>query len=1172
MCKQLLFFVLLCTQITTTFSQKDSIVIQKPNYSSILGPPFGIHFKLSGDKTKIAFLVDKNIEIWDVSSRRILFKKEIGNTDHLFGLNHSGDVFYVFKKNPKANNLNTKENLCVFYDIYQKEPILKLKLDIIDVIKFDKSGLRFGVIKNGKIINQTIDFYRKEKNRYYLEHTLKKPVRNLNSYIFDLEFTSDKKKFNLFITEDATKDSPVIFQEWRLENYSHLRSKKSNGFNYNSVLKNLINDVANINEFIPSNRNLNQKMLVKNINSNYKNYIELFDFKSGMTRTSFNNNIGFLKVEIINEKLIATINTDYSISIWNIDSENLISRMDPIEVPTSQTNSKTIQTLKISSIAVNENQNEVYFSIKGRGKLRVWNYKYGRQEIFNTKILPVMLPFFTSDSTIVYKKGKHIEHYNFKKLKVIDKIKERNDGTRNFDFKYDINSGIGAIKVRDQLKILSVNPLKIIDSISLKTLRPYPLSDPIVVSDKLEHIAIIENPNLSLKESATLNNEGNLDVTKIRKLSLIPPSSQKIKKLYENRIASKIKLYQHNRKKIIPKGEIEIPKYAISDVSFSEDNQNMVINSYNIKNFYPAVDVKWSTYLYNINFKSLKEVLNRVNGSSSFSPFSKLLCSINETINYYIIEIRNYNDLATINELKIDTTHKVNKKRIELSQELKFLNESMILFYGKEKNLLINLKSGKQTFLDLGFEHFDIKHSDSLIVSSNTGLQFYSKNLKKIFSKYFHKDMTSSLIIDNNLNYLNKGKGYELVSLFKNNRTYGFEQFDLKYHRPDLVIESIKKTIGDSIYEMKELYELAHKKRLERMGKKEEAFQSDIQAPELTITNKARLPYKTDNPVVNIDIKAADRKYHLNKLQISVNGTLIRNPDYKLQQKTISKTIPLPLSNGTNKILISVINDQGVSSDLEEIQMEYAGQPIVSRLYIVSLGVSAYQHLKTTPNSSRDAIRLGKAFKQINTKQVYSLSLTDQQVTKNNLKQVSEFLSQTRENDVILFFASGHAIQIKGEYFFCTGSSNIDNITTTGITYNDFDNLLGSTKSRNRLLILNTCYSGEIFNANTIQEMKAIDLMRKVFEDLKVTNGTTVISASEGTDKYYESPNTGNGIITLAILDLINSKQEITAQEFCKEIITYCTRKSNEDPFETKTNKNIPLIRHNNIDNNFRMW
>lgn len=96
--------------------------------------------------------------------------------------------------------------------------------------------------------------------------------------------------------------------------------------------------------------------------------------------------------------------------------------------------------------------------------------------------------------------------------------------------------------------------------------------------------------------------------------------------------------------------------------------------------------------------------------------------------------------------------------------------------------------------------------------------------------------------------------------------------------------------------------------------------------------------------------------------------------------------------------------------------------------------------------------------------------------------------------------------------------------------------------------------------------------MRKVFEDLKLINSTTVISASEGTNKYYENNTKGNGMITLAILEILNLREKITVQEFCKEIIQYSTTKSNEDPFESKLNKNIPLIRHNNIYNNFRMW
>ncbi|WP_108809088.1 caspase family protein [Aquimarina spinulae] len=1165
---KLLFLFLLIIQTNSTFSQKKStIIIQKSNYFSVSGPPFGINFKLSGDKSKIAFLTDEDIEIWDISSRRILFKKEIGNNAHRFGLNYSGDIFYVFKE-----NTNKKKSLCVFYEITQKEPILTVKLDIIDIIKFDKKGEKFGIIKNGKIINQTIDFYKKEKNKYIIDYTLKKPYKNLFSFVFDLEFTSDEKYFDLFIAENCTKDSPVIFQKWHIENYSLISSKKSNGFNYGCIMTNLINNFTLINEYKPSSKNLNEKLLVNNISLRGKKHAELFDFKSGTIRSISNSNIGFLKVEIINKRLIATINADYSISIWDIQSGNLINRMNSIKVSTTQTKLKTTPPLKISNISVNESKNEVYFSIKGRGQIWVWNYKHNQQEIFSTNILPVTYPFFTSDSTIIYKKGNHIIQYDFKKLKVIDKIKERNDGTRNFDFKYDLNAGIGVIKVRDQLKILGINPLKIIDSISLKTLRPYPLSDPIFISKKLKHIAIIENPDLSMQESAILNNEGNLDVSKINTLSMIPPSSKKIKNLYKNKSSSNVNLYQINNQSITTNGRIKIPMYAINDISFSEDNQKILINSFNFKNFNPEVDIRWSTYLYDINSKSLKEILNNVNGNSSFSRFSKLLCSINETGNHYIIEIRNYNDLKTINKLKISSSYSVSKEKIELSRKLKFLNKSLILFYGKEKNLLVNLKSGKQTFLDLNYDHFDIRQSDSLIVSSNTGLEFFSKNFKKIFSKYFHKDMTSSLIIDNKLNYLNKGKGYELVSLFKNNRTYGFEQFDLKYHRPDLVIESIKETISDSIYNTKELYELAYKKRVQRIGKKEKELQSDIHAPKLTITNKSLLPNKTDNQVIDIDVKAIDHRYFLKNLQISVNGILIRKPNHELKGKSFSETIPLVLSNGKNKILISVINEQGTSSDQEEIHIEYVGQPISSDLYIVSLGVSEYQYLKNTPNSSKDAQKIAEAFKQINTTTIKSLSLINEQVTPNNLKQISEFLSQAKENDVILFFVSGHAIQAESEYFFCTSTSKIDNITTTGITYTDFDNLLGNTRSRNRLLILNTCYSGEVFEANTIKEIEAVNLMRKVFEDLKLTNGTTVISASEGTNKYYESNTKGNGIITLAILDILNLKEKITVQEFCKDIIQYCTTKSDEDPFESKLNKNIPLIRHNNIYNNFRMW
>ncbi len=1190
MYSKLLFFIFFTALINNTFSQeKTPLIIQKSNYSKETpAPPFGINFKISGDKSKIAFLVQNHIEIWDIPSRKILFKKRIENNAVRFGLNYTGNMFYVFKNNSKGLNSSKKQYICELHNIIETKPFLTLNLDIIDIIKFSKNDSKIAIIKNGKIINQTIDFYKRKNNTYNLNYTLKKPNKGMASFIFDLEFSDNEKFVDLFISEDCTKDSPVIFQKRNAQNYSLIEEKKSNEYNHNRVILNMVNNLLPIKRQKLSSKNLKEKILV----NNNKNYIELFDFNSRILSKKIHSNTTFLNVKIVNKELIVTLNSDNSISIWNIHSEKLVTRMKPIEIPKTEVElriekflktKKPIKTLKIANIAVNEKRNEIYFSIREKKEIKIWNYERNSIEDFETDILPVKFPFFTSDSTIVYKKGNYIEHYNFKKLKVIDCLKEEHNDLRNFDFKYDYDSGLGLIKTRGELKILKINPLEVKDSIKIKTLRPPPLSDEVYASKKFKHIAIVENPGISIHQHEILNNEGELDIDhfqkSIQKYTNLPNPSQKYNNWLENAYSCDINLYELNNKLNITREKwkyrkVQIPKYAVSSVSFSEDNEKMIVNSFNVKNgdIFEG-NIIWSTYIYDFTSKSLKRILKNIKGCSWFNPFSKTIISINEINDTYNIEVRVYKDFKSDNDLKITSLYSIEKKEFEVFQSIKFLNESEILIYGKTNTILINLKTGNKKFLDTGFSHLDVNKKNSLIVSNNISLNFYSKNFKKIYSNYFHKDMKSSLIINENLNYWNFKRGGDLVSLLKNNRIYNFEQFDLKHNRPDIVIESIKETLGDSIINNKELYKLAYKKRLERINKKEEELESGFHTPELTIINKALIPNKTNNSTININIKALDNLYNLEKLQLSVNGVIIKNLTNKLiSKKEFSTIVPLKLSNGKNKILISVINEKGISSFKEELNIEYVGLKEISNLFIVSLGVSKYQYLNNTPNSSKDAYTLTEAFKKTSSNTIKRLTLTDNQVTKNSIKQISAFLSQAKENDVILFFVSGHALLKENEYFFCTSNSSLKNITETGINYNDFDELLGNTKSRNRLLILNTCYSGEIFNASTIKEIEAINLMRTVFEDLKLTNGTTVISASEGTNKYYESNTKGNGLITLSILNLINSKKEITVEEFCNEIIQYCTIQNQKDPFNNKLQKNIPLVRHNNIYNNFRIW
>ncbi|WP_299434976.1 caspase family protein [uncultured Aquimarina sp.] len=1168
---------ILCAQ------NQEILIAQKPASETSKTPQtLGINFNLSGDKSKLILVTDNQLEIWNTNSRRILLKKELGSEKNTrkFEINYNGNIYAILKSDPKVKKHHSIE----FYRIQDDKPFLILDsktdnlIDGITKIRFNKQGDKIAVIhrKHG------IKFYQIGDGLFSILKHLTIP-KNRFTNIRGFDFSNDDKHFFILAGNDLRHNSPITYQKWNLNSFELKEEVVSKDFGLNSsflseAYSNLGHKIAspgwNLEHGLFINckymQTLTKSKRVGTINPTDKSYLELYSATTKTTRNILSHKYNFNEAIVVDPQTVITSDERRNIQVWNIKTGQLIRSMktdniikeDDFDMPILK------KLSRINIMRVDPYKKEVYYSISSVREIHVWNYKYDTDEIFQSNMVSIASPFFTSDSTIVYKKGIYLEHFDFKNQKTIS-LKKENNENKTFHFKYNRTKNKGITKTDNSLKLWNIKSLSITDSIQF----PDSSFDPYFISENLDYVALPvsqdlknmfsslqENPNKPIDNKKVLGDVMKSMINKTHRNQGDKVDSQNIK----------IKLYHIKNGAFEQISEINVPGFAIQKVSFIPKTNQMLICAFNLPISTQTANYNaFKNYIYDIHNKTLRSFPNEINGITKIIPATNTFLSLKPgKNNFYEAKI------VDITTKKIINRFTFIQEGIQNNGKIDILDNDKALLYGKKNNYVLDLTAGSLTSLNKSFDDFDVSEDQKLLVTAHGSLSFYHNSFEnKLYDKYYHIDNQSSITILPTNYYFNKGKGYELVSLLKNNKTYGFEQFDLKYHRPDLVIESIKETLGDSIYRMKELYELAYKKRLQRIGKKkEEELQSDLHAPELTIVNKSRIPSKTDNPIIDINIKVTDNKYNVKDLQISVNGVLIRKLNHDLKEKSYSKTIPLVLSNGENKILISAINDQGTSSDQEEIHVEYVGKPTPSHLYIVSLGVSEYQYLKNTPNSSKDAIKIVETFKQNNTTTVKSLGLVNKQVTKNNLKQISEFLLPAKENDVILFFVSGHAIQVENEYFFCTSTSKIDNITTTGITYDDFDNLLGNTRSRNRVFILNTCYSGEIFDVNNIKEIQAVGLMRKVFEDLKLTNGTTVISASEGTDKYYESTTKGNGLITLAILELITLKKEITVQEFCNGIIEYCKIKSDKDPFKSKTKKNTPLIRYDNIYNNFRLW
>lgn len=436
--------------------------------------------------------------------------------------------------------------------------------------------------------------------------------------------------------------------------------------------------------------------------------------------------------------------------------------------------------------------------------------------------------------------------------------------------------------------------------------------------------------------------------------------------------------------------------------------------------------------------------------------------------------------------------------------------------------------------------------------------------------------------------HVNQGKNYEA-------KFYPFDQFDLKFNRPDILMNDLK-VADDGIIE---LYRMAYLKRLERMGIKEEDLSGDIHTPQISkIQTK-----KTDNHL-HINIRAEDDIYTLNRLNIYVNDVPIlgRNGlSIKGDLKTFSYEQDVELIDGKNKVEVSVLNSVGVESLRETVYINHHSEQ-KSDLYIAALGVSNYQDANFNLNyAAKDAEDVIQAISQ---QQIYDYLhtklLTNEEVTKKNLFDLKKFFASAKTNDVVIMFIAGHGVlDVKLDYFFCTYDMDFQNPALYGVSYHEIEVLFDGIKAIKKLLIMDTCHSGELFK-DEVEEVeldtelqgddvvfrsnqgtttvrtrqglqKTNEAVREMFNDLNRGTGTTVISSAGGVEYAMESAEWKNGLFTFCLLDGLKglkADENKDGKVFLSELQEYIGLKV----FELSNGKQKPTARFENLSLDYQIW
>ena len=456
---------------------------------------------------------------------------------------------------------------------------------------------------------------------------------------------------------------------------------------------------------------------------------------------------------------------------------------------------------------------------------------------------------------------------------------------------------------------------------------------------------------------------------------------------------------------------------------------------------------------------------------------------------------------------------------------------------------------------------------------------------------------------------------------------YPFEQFDLRFNRPDVVLARLGRSSPDAV----QAYRAAYERRLRRMGIAEASLVGDLHLPEVQIDTK--VPVTMNAASIALRVRASDAAYPLDRLNVFLNDVPVYGTaglavaDRKAL--TVSQDLQIPLVPGRNKIQVSVLNQQGNESLKQTVYTASTASFAPPDVYLVAIGVSEYQnHAYNLRFAAKDAADLTSAYQAAFQRAgargaLHVLDLSNAKATRTGIREAKEWLKQAKANDLVVVFAAGHGMtDAKQNYYFGTYDIDPEHPEASGLPYEDFEGLLDGIASLQKVLLIDTCFSGEIDKdeatvvaqaqtggAGTVK-MRAFKAARGVsvvgddagtsnggggaaassapasgaalsadvlrfqqdlFSDLRRGTGAVVISSASGNEYALEGDQWHNGVFTYALLNGLkngkadkNGDSRISVSELQSFVI--------EQVRELTAGGQNPTVRRENLDYDFEVF
>ncbi len=478
-----------------------------------------------------------------------------------------------------------------------------------------------------------------------------------------------------------------------------------------------------------------------------------------------------------------------------------------------------------------------------------------------------------------------------------------------------------------------------------------------------------------------------------------------------------------------------------------------------------------------------------------------------------------------------------------------------------DKFVTLDVKTDKVLYEKFDHEYengiMSISHDNKILATGgfDSKVNLYNLPTGKLISSIYTPRGKDFMLVNADGYYLAPKNTLEAVSFTYNNSTFGFEQFDVRYNRPDIVLKDLGKADTGLI----NLFNQAWRKRLKKLNLNESEIGNELHLPVVRMKDKFAVKPGTSLREFTLTIECYDAKYPLQSLQVLVNNNSIFGSAGKLIPGNVSKTeieVKIPLSPGNNRLKIYCTNVKGAMS-LAENMVINSTYKLAEKMKTYFIGIAVSNYKDSTMNlrfAAKDVRDLATSFSSL-FKNIEIDTLIDSKATRENIAELRKKLLGTTINDRVIISVNGHGLLSDSlDFYLATHDVDFNKPQLRGLKYEELEALLDGIPARKKLLLIDACHSGALDKEEILARQKdnqvmfkdtsadkgmitgvasrgiilekqqsaldansSYEVMQNLFADISSGNGAVIISAAGGMEYAFESDKWNNGVFTYCI-------------------------------------------------------